>query len=141
MLHREHNERRAKARFPMDRELRYKLLEDDRIVESGMGQTLNVGSGGVAFVVDRELRAGAFVELSISWPVLLDETCKMRLIVYGRLLRSAGRKSVCTVDKYEFRTQARVLAPAAPVRADSTLLRWAEGMRRESVKALNGCAT
>jgi hypothetical protein len=89
----------------------------------------------VAFVIDHELRVGAFIELSISWPVLLDETCKMRLIVFGRLLRSTGRKSVCTVDKYEFRTQSRKLQIATPIRGDARLQRWADGFRKETGKA------
>ncbi|MGA2269536.1 MAG: hypothetical protein ABSH44_13790 [Bryobacteraceae bacterium] len=54
-----------------------------------------------------ELRPGTFIELSISWPALLDQTCPMRLIVFGRVLRGAGRTAACTLDKYEFRT-ARV---------------------------------
>src|ERR1022692_3703584 len=42
-------ERRKKARFPMNRDVRYKVLEGDTIVEFGMGTTLDMGSGGVAF--------------------------------------------------------------------------------------------
>ena len=91
-------------------------------------------SGGVAFTTEQALTPGAFVELSISWPVLLDETCPMRLIVFGRILRCTGRKAVCTVDKYEFRTQSRTLQ-TAPARTDTMLQRWADGMRKENLKA------
>jgi hypothetical protein len=129
------NERRSKLRFGMQREARYKLLEDDRIVASGSGNTINIGSGGVAFTAEHHLKPGAFIELSISWPVLLDETCPMRLIVYGRVLRSGSRKAVCTIDKYEFRTQARAFLTATAARSDSMLQRWAGGMRRETLKA------
>jgi hypothetical protein len=128
-------ERRKKARFPMHRELRYKLLDDDTIVESGMGQTIDMGSGGVAFQIDHALTPGLFIELSISWPVLLEDACPMRLIVFGRVLRSYLRQSVCTVDKYEFRTQARAARPLATVRTDSMLQRWADNVRRETMKA------
>jgi hypothetical protein len=127
-------ERRRKTRFPMNRELRYKLLEGDRIVELGVGTTFDIGSGGMAFLTDHELRVGSFIEVSISWPVLLDDSCPMRLIVFGRVVRSCGRLSACTADKYEFRTQARVLRPVAPVRNDSMLQRWADNIRKESLK-------
>jgi hypothetical protein len=127
-------ERRRKARFPMNRELRYKLLEGDRIVELGVGTTFDMGSGGMAFLTDHELRVGSFIEVSISWPVLLDDSCPMRLIVFGRVVRSCGRLSACTADKYEFRTQARVVRPVAPVRNDSMLQRWADNIRKESLK-------
>src|SRR5215471_20219681 len=91
------NERRNKKRFPLHRELRFKLLEDGAIRETGVGKTIDVGSGGVAFSVDRFLTLGAYIELSISWPVMLDDTCPMRLIVFGRVLRSTGTMAACSV--------------------------------------------
>ena len=127
-------DRRKKFRFPIHRELRYKLLDDGVLHGAGTGQSVNMGSGGVAFTIDQELRPGAYIELSISWPVLLDDTCPMRFIVFGRVLRSVGRKSVCTIDKYEFRTQARTVQAEPAVRNDSMLQRWADGMRKEAVK-------
>jgi hypothetical protein len=129
------NERRSKTRFPIHRELRYKLLEDDVPVESGMGETIDMASGGIAFQIEHSLRVGAFVELSISWPVLLDDSCAMRLIVFGRIVRSSGKRSACRVDKYEFRTQARVMQPVLAVRNDSMLQRFAVSVRKETMKA------
>jgi hypothetical protein len=127
-------DRRKKIRFPIHRELRYKLLDDGVLVGAGTGQSVNIGSGGVSISIDRELRPGAFIELSISWPVLLDDTCPMRFIVFGRVLRSLGRKSACSIDKYEFRTQARTMQTAPAVRNDQMLERWAFTMRKETVK-------
>jgi hypothetical protein len=127
-------DRRKKYRFPIHRELRYKLLDEGVLLGSGTGQSVNIGSGGLAFTIDRELKPGAFIELSISWPVLLDDSCPMRFIVFGRVLRSIGRKSACSIDKYEFRTQARAVQTAPAVRNDSMLQRWADGMRKEAVK-------
>jgi len=124
------SERRGKFRFPMQRELRYKLLKNGATVESGAGETVDIGSGGVGFAIGRSLPTNTFIELSISWPVLLDNSCPMRLIVFGRVVRTDPGKSACTIDKYEFRTQARVLNPA-PVRTDSMLQRYADAVRRE----------
>jgi hypothetical protein len=128
-------ERREKVRFPLHRELRYKLLEDDTIVASGCGETLDVSSGGVSMSLDQPLTMGAFVELSVSWPVLLDQTCPMRLIAFGRVVRIEGKRAACTIDKYEFRTQARKPQVVTPIRSDSMLQRWADGYRKETVKA------
>ena len=58
----------------------------------------------------------------------------MRLIVFGRVQRSSDMKAVCSVDKYEFRTQSRTYQPVMPGRTDSMLQRWADGFRRESLK-------
>ena len=127
-------ERRSKMRFPIHRDLRYKLLEHDEVIESGMGETIDMASGGMAFQIEHSLKVGAFVELSISWPVLLDDSCPMRLIVFGRIVRAWGKRSACRVDKYEFRTQARALQPIMAVRGDSMLQRFA-GAHKESMKA------
>lgn len=127
--------RRGKLRFPMQRDLRYKLLKDGATVESGAGQTVDIGSGGVGFEIERPLPPGSFIELSISWPVLLGDTCPMRLIVFGRIVRSEGGKSACTIDKYEFRTQARVVYPRTS-RTDTMLQRWADGVRRDAAQNL-----
>lgn len=128
-------DRRKKRRFAINRELRYKLLEDQAIVESGMGSTVNLGSGGVAFRTEQPLPPGSFIELSISWPALLENTCPMRLIIFGRVLRSSTNLSACTLDKYEFRTQARASQPLAMPRHDSMLERWAGSVRKEVMKA------
>jgi hypothetical protein len=127
-------DRREKLRFPIHRELRYKLLEEGVLVGAGTGQSVNMGSAGMAIAIDRELKPGAFIELSISWPVLLDDNCPMRFIVFGRVLRSLGRKSACSIDKYEFRTQARTLQAVPAVRNDSMLERWAYTVRRDAAK-------
>src|SRR5690242_6925004 len=81
-------DRRHKQRFPIHRDLRYKLLEDDTIVAAGAGETLDLSSAGVGIAVDQQLTPGAFVEISVSWPVLLDQSCPMRLIIFGRVVRS-----------------------------------------------------
>jgi hypothetical protein len=126
-------DRREKFRFPMQRDVKYKVLKDGKTLEAGSGHTIDMGSGGVLFHVERELAAGAFIQVSISWPVLLDDNCPMRLVIFGRVLRSQGRRCACSIDKYEFRTQARVIQPPA-VRTDSSLERWADAFRKEQVK-------
>ena len=132
---RHQNERRSNFRFAIQREVRYKMLEDGAMAASGTGQTINLGSGGVAFAAEQPLTPGAFVEVSISWPVLLDQTCLMRLVGFGRVLRSSGKKTICSIDKYEFRTQARTFQADAVPRSDAMLQRWAEGIRKESLKS------
>ena len=134
------NERRNKFRFGIQRELRYKVLEDGSMIASGAGQTVNMGSGGVAFAAEHQLKTGAFVEVSISWPVLLDETCPMRLIVFGRVLRNAGKKNVCSVDKWEFRTQSRTFQTSGVPRSDGMLQRWADGIRKDALKTSQALA-
>ena len=128
-------DRRQKARFPIRRELRYKLLQDSTVLEVGTGETINISSGGVLFSMNRDFQPGCFVEMAISWPVLLDNACPMRLIAFGRVVRSGEGVTACTIDKYEFRTQARAaVRPISLKRSDTMLERWANGIRKESLK-------
>ena len=114
------NERRMKRRFELARELRYKMTGDGIPAAAGNGQTVNLSSNGVAFTAEHRIYAGSFVELSINWPVLLDDSCAMRLIVFGRVLRTNGQKAVCSIDKYEFRVAPRGLHAVAS-RSDGIL--------------------
>jgi hypothetical protein len=128
-------ERRRKLRFPLNRELRFKLLKGDRIVAAGTGTTANVSSGGIAFQTDMSLPNGSYIELSISWPALLDDVCAMQLIVFGRVLRGADATKICTVEKWEFRTQSRYVAAKVPLRIDGKLQRWAEYRKEVTMRA------
>src|ERR1051326_229397 len=121
----EHLERRIKARFPLHREMRYKVLHNGgATLLAGNGRTLDISSSGIAFEIDCEVTADTYIELSISWLVLLDDACPMQLIVFGRMLRSGPGRSVCSVDKYEFRTKGRIAPVAAVGRSDLKLKQW-----------------
>ena len=124
----------------MIRELRYKLVENHTVVAEGRGETIDIGSGGVSFIVAEALRVGAFIELSVSWPVLLEANTRMRLVVFGRMVRTSDRISACTVDKYEFRTQARTVTAYANARRDGMLQRWVEEMQKDVLKARSALA-
>ena len=130
------NDRRTKSRFQIRRELRYKVLDKGkgRALQFGAGRTVDIGSGGVAFQADRPLAPGTSVELSISWPALLDEACPMRLSVVGLIVRVNGLQAVCTVDRHEFRTQGMLRTPAL-VQSDAALQRWMVGGRPKASAA------
>jgi len=124
-------ERRAKKRFVMEREIRYRVLEQDQIVAVGSGKTLNLSSNGVAFATQNALPPGAFIELSIAWPALHENRCPLQLVGYGRVLRSSGGIVACNLQKCEFRTMSRIVPENAwAARGDQNLRRWAEGVAR-----------
>jgi len=124
-------ERRAKKRFVMEREIRYRVLEQDRIIAVGSGKTINLSSAGVAFVTENELPTGAYIEVSIAWPALLENRCPLQLVGFGRVLRSSGRIAAATLEQYEFRTMSRIVPESAwSARSDQKLRRWAEAVAR-----------
>jgi hypothetical protein len=66
---------------------------------------MNISSGGVFFTTENVLTAGMPVELSMSWPVLLHDSCPMKLMIYGCVIRSSERGAAVAIERYEFRTQ------------------------------------
>jgi hypothetical protein len=101
---REH-ERRLKRRFLIEQEIRYKMLYGQRIAETGVGKTVNVSSGGVWVSTESTLTPGLPIELSMNWPVLLHDSCPMKLMIYGCVIRSNSTGAAITIERYEFRTQ------------------------------------
>ena len=128
-------DRRNKLRFPFNRELRYKLLENDTIIAAGEGETIDMSSGGVAFRTSKALTTDSLIELSISWPALLYDSCPMRLVVFGRVARRSDSVAACTVEKWEFRTGSRQTTAVIPIGTDSRLMRWLEYRKEVLMKA------
>jgi len=98
-------ERRTKRRFQIDQEVKYKMLYGQRIAETGVGRTMNISSGGVWFSTESMLTSGMPVELSMNWPVLLNDSCPMKLMIYGCVVRSNEKGAAVAIERYEFRTQ------------------------------------
>jgi hypothetical protein len=124
-------DRRSKCRFAIRRELRYKVLEKEQIVSTGTGLTLDLSSHGVAFETANKLSVGELLELSISWPVLLDETCLMQLVVCGHVVRSRRGIVACTIDRYEFRTQRRATSISLRDTNVWSFRRWVDAPKLE----------
>jgi hypothetical protein len=97
-------ERRASHRFPIERDVRFKVLSRKTGTEAGVGKTVNISSSGVLFTADRSLSPGKRVELSISWPAQLDKTCHLKLVAKGRVVRCEADKAALEIQQYEFRT-------------------------------------
>jgi hypothetical protein len=100
-------ERRGKRRFHIEQDVRYKMLYGQRIAETGSGKTKNISSGGVWFSTETMLTPGMPVELTMSWPVLLNDSCPMKLMIYGCIIRSSDKGAAVAIERYEFRTQGR----------------------------------
>ena len=98
-------DRRDDRRYPIELELKYKLIRRKRVLDTGVGHTIDLSSGGVLFQAERPLPAGLNVELSITWPVLLHNVAPMRLLVIGKIVRSDRSRIAVRTVQHEFRTQ------------------------------------
>ena len=107
-------------------ELKWKLIRRRRVLDTGVGHTIDLSSGGILFDAGRKLPEGLNVELSLTWPVLLHNVAPMQLVVAGRIKRSNGRLVAIQTVQHEFRTaggstEQRTLAAAAPARPPAIL--------------------
>jgi hypothetical protein len=98
------SDRRATDRFPIVRDVRYKILNTKTPVEFGLGKTVNISSTGVLFSSENPVAPGKRLELSISWPAQLDGQCGLNLVARGRVIRSKGKLVAIEIEKYEFKT-------------------------------------
>src|SRR4051794_10913427 len=101
------SEKRSKKRFSIQQEVRYRSLAEPGMIEIGVGTTVNVSSSGVCFTTEKPLPLGVRVELSINWPALLQDSCRLKLVVSGPVIRSSAGRSVVAIECSEFRTQGR----------------------------------
>ena len=97
-------ERRSTDRFPIEREVRYKVVSKRSGNEAGSGQTVNFSSGGVLFTTEQMLIPGKKIELAISWPAQLDSRCPLKLLARGRIVRCDSNRAAVEIQQYEFRT-------------------------------------
>ena len=104
--------RRAADRFPIERDVRYKILSKKSADETGVGKTVNISSSGVLFTTDQPLAPGGRLEVAISWPAQLNHKCALKLVARGRVVRIEDGKTAIEIQQYEFKTHS-VSASAA----------------------------
>jgi hypothetical protein len=76
---------------------------------NGVGQTLNIGSGGILFTTQEKLPTGRMVELSVNWPARLDGTCPLKFVAVGRVIRAEADRAAVRIERYEFKTRGSTL--------------------------------
>ena len=97
-------DRRQDRRYQLQLECKWKLIRRRKVLDTGIGRTVDVSSGGLLFDAGRHLPEGLNVELSIAWPVLLHNVAPMQLVASGKIVRSNGRHAAIQTVAHEFRT-------------------------------------
>jgi hypothetical protein len=109
---RRNDDRRQSDRFPIEREVRYKIISK-RTEEGGAGKTLNMSSSGVLFSIDAPLIPGKRIEVAINWPAQLNNKCALKLVARGRVVRCDHGQAAVEIQQYEFRTQGMAMQATA----------------------------
>ena len=103
-------DRRSADRFPMDREVKFSVMNRRGGDETGEGKTVNMSSSGVLITSSQMLLPGRRVELAISWPAQLNNKVALKLVARGRVVRYEHGYAAVEIQQYEFRTQSAAAA-------------------------------
>ena len=99
-------DRRSRRRYPIEHDVRYKCVSGQRVLDEGAGKVVDISSGGVRFTTERTLGVGKKVEITVAWPVLIDNKCLLKLVINGWVIRSDSKSAAVKIEHYEFRTRA-----------------------------------
>jgi hypothetical protein len=101
-----YNERRVKSRYPLSLNVRYQTMGT---VEPGVGvgQTINISSGGLFMACRKSIPEGTRVKLFVEWPSLLNGTTPLQLITVGTVVRCTPLGFSIMFESYQFRTMSR----------------------------------
>ncbi|HEY1338472.1 MAG TPA: hypothetical protein VGF59_13235 [Bryobacteraceae bacterium] len=104
-------DRRVARRYPIQADLRYKVLRRGRVLESGEGCTVDLSSGGVLFHADRALPPGVAIELEVNWPAAASAPLAITLSIAGRTVRWSRNCTAVRIRRYAFRVSERWIDP------------------------------
>jgi c-di-GMP-binding flagellar brake protein YcgR len=102
--------RRKTSRFPIVREIRYRVSTKENLFEAGVGSTVNISSAGVLFSTEKALLPGRRVEVAISWPAELNRNTALKLVARGRIVRTEDGMAAAELQNFEFKTMGSGLA-------------------------------
>jgi c-di-GMP-binding flagellar brake protein YcgR len=98
-------ERRGSSRMNIERDIQYRVLNRGEVDTEARGKTVNISSSGVLFTTKHVLIPGRRVEVSIDWPAQLNNSCALKLVARGRVVRLADDQAALQILQHEFRTR------------------------------------
>ena len=93
-------------KFPIHQEVSYKSRRRSGIPEVATGTTIYMSSHEIRFTTERSVPLGQKLEVTVNWPVMLDRTCHMKLVISGHVTKSDLDAAAVRIERYEFRTKA-----------------------------------
>ena len=107
-----------------------------RICCDGIGKTFEISSRQVRFTTPHVFKPRQKIRLTVKWPVLLYDTCLLKLEVLGWIQESGPGAAAVKIERYEFRVGAFPV-PARPLAEDSAsdlpeadiLVPWAAALK------------
>jgi len=102
-------ERRGSRRFPVASQVRYRIIGSGLPTPYFRGTVVNMSSTGILFTTERVLLNDQLVEIEMDWPVKLQDSVPLKLVILGRIVRTQSGPSPSAglrIARHEFRTAA-----------------------------------
>ena len=98
-------EKRKSNRFPVHQGIQYRDIDPQQGKSAGGGLTLDMSGSGIRISTQEPIPIGRILEVSVDWPVRLDETCPLKVVLVGRVVRCEADWVALSILRYEFRTR------------------------------------
>ena len=92
--------------YPIRADVHYRLMDGDRALGCGSGQTKTMSSRSVWLKSDGSLRIGGLIQLDVVWPVRLNNRVALKLVITGKTVKVEGQSARVDILRHEFRTRA-----------------------------------
>ena len=96
-------DRRNNHRF--DLRLRIQCRRIDPPGRNIVCESLNISSTGLLFTTTEAFQPGQLVEAYIDWPMRLDDSVRLTLVVEGPVVWKENAQIAMRIDKYQFKTR------------------------------------
>jgi hypothetical protein len=103
----EGQERRRGVRVQIECPSRYETQSEPK--QLGIGQTIDLGSGGICFTTESLLPKNIEATLWVKWPVPLEDAVPVELRAVGKLVRAEAMKAVLQMERLSFSIEDSLL--------------------------------
>ncbi len=98
-------ERRQKRRFQIFSSIRYSAYGAQPPKVSGAGKVINMSMTGALLRTEEQLERGLALQVSMDWPVKLDNVRPLQLVLTGPIIRTHQNEAVLSIARIQFRTR------------------------------------
>lgn len=95
--------RRSSTRYPLELNLRYRVLDGLRTASRGSGTSKDISRTGVRFATPREIPVGSRVELTADWPARFGGIYPLELFMQGTVRRYENGEVAVELANWNFR--------------------------------------
>jgi len=97
-------DRRSNQRYQCAMNLRFERTKPTGEVEIGHGVTGDLSRDALRFSADEPVEVGAELVTHLDWPFLLQNICRLELVLKGSVQSVTRRGAILKIRSYEFRT-------------------------------------